>query len=105
MSDLAFRDDHDPLEPAATPVVSADVRPVPRISVQAFCESPDLIAAIEGAAKDRRMARAHVKVQAGGIAAASEFYQSAATPNLIMVESRLPRDRLDGRVGSPRRGL
>jgi pilus assembly protein CpaE len=73
----------------------AEVRPVPRISIQAFCESPDLIAAIEAAARDRRMARAHVKVQTGGIAAAAEFYQGAATPNLILVESRLPRERLE----------
>jgi pilus assembly protein CpaE len=73
----------------------ADVRPVPRISIQAFCESPDLVAAIEGAARDRRMARAHVKVQTGGIVAAAEFYQAAATPNLIIVESKLPNERLD----------
>jgi pilus assembly protein CpaE len=34
----------------------------------------------------------------GGIGAAAEFYQSAATPNLIVVESRLPRDRLDAEL-------
>src|SRR5690606_1883207 len=46
-------------------------------------------------ARDRRMARAHVKVQTGGIMAAAEFYQAAATPNLIIVESKLTRDRLE----------
>jgi pilus assembly protein CpaE len=94
MSDFALRDEQAPVEPQGATVVSADVRPVPRISIQAFLESADLTAAVEGAAKDRRMARAHVKIQAGGIAAAAEFYQAAATPNLIVVESRLPRDRL-----------
>src|SRR5690606_3739585 len=78
--------------PAAVP---ADVRPVPRISVQAFCETPELAAVVEAAATDRRMARTHVKVHTGGIVAAAEFYQGAATPNLIVVESRLSHERLD----------
>ena len=78
---------------SATPAV--DVRPVPRISMQAFCESPDVAASIESAAGDRRMARVHVKVHSGGLSAAAEFYQAAATPNLIVVESKLPRDRLE----------
>ncbi len=96
MTDLAYSDmpapEHDGDAGARS---SADVRPVPRISIQAFCDSPDLVSVIEVAAGDRRMARAHVKVHTGGIAAAAEFYQAAATPNLIVVESKLPRDRLD----------
>ena len=100
MTDLAYRDMREPgeREASAAPTMSVEVRPVPRISIQAFCESPDLIAAIEAAAKDRRMARAHVKVQTGGIAAAAEFYQAAATPNLIVVEARLPRERLEAEL-------
>ena len=98
MSDLAhYEPEAAELETAGNP---ADVRPVPRISIQAFCESPDVAAAIEAAAADRRMARAHVKVHAGGITAASEFYQAAATPNLIIVESKLPRERLDAELDS-----
>jgi pilus assembly protein CpaE len=99
MSDLAYRDIDPPADagggamPAAA--FSGDVRPVPRISIQAFCDTPELVATIEAAAKDRRMARAHVKLQTGGIVAAAEFYQAAATPNLIIVESKLPRDRLE----------
>ncbi len=97
MTDLAFRDPDLSQEGAAAPATTAvpDIRPVPRISIQAFCESPELVAAVEAAARDRRMARAHVKVQTGGITAAAEFYQAAATPNLIIVEARLPRDRLE----------
>jgi pilus assembly protein CpaE len=34
------------------------------------------------------MAKAHLKVHMGGIATAIEFYHSAQTPNLIVVESR-----------------
>src|SRR5215210_644567 len=76
----------------------ADVRPVPRISIQAFCDSPDLVAVVEAAAADRRMSRAHVKVHSGGIVAAAEFYQAAATPNLIVVESKLAPARLDAEL-------
>ena len=93
MTNVAIEEQSESAGPATS---TADVRPVPRISMQAFCESPELAAAIEAAAGDRRMARAHVKVHMGGIAAATEFYQDAATPNLIIVESKLPRDRLDG---------
>ena len=58
------------------------IPPVPRISVQAFCETPDLAGAVQAAAGDRRMAKAHVKVQMGGLAAANEAYRSAATPTI-----------------------
>src|SRR5690606_20935537 len=97
MTDLAFSNDLP--EPGGDAVAaSPDVRPVPRISIQAFCDSPELVAVVEAAAADRRMARAHVKVQTGGIVAAAEFYQGAATPNLIVVESRLSRERLDAEL-------
>lgn len=64
------------------------LRPVPRISIQAFCETDGVANPIERAGEDRRMAKAHLKVHMGGIATAIEFYQSAPTPNLILLESR-----------------
>jgi len=67
---------------------------IPRISIQAFCESPEVSQVLEAAAGDRRMAKAHVKVHMGGIAAAMDFYRSAPTPNLIVVESRDSADEL-----------
>ncbi len=66
----------------------ASMRPVPRISIQAFCETEGVAKPIERAGEDRRMAKTHLKVLMGGIAAAVEFYQSAPTPNLIILESR-----------------
>ena len=73
------------------------MRPVPRISIQAFCETEGIANPIERAAEDRRMAKAHLKVHMGGIATAIEFYQSAPTPNLIILESRQePRELLNG---------
>ncbi len=62
------------------------VAPVPRITIQAFCESPELAHSVQGAAADRRMARAHVKVSMGGLPAAEEAYRTSATPNVILIE-------------------
>src|SRR5918994_5726741 len=64
------------------------LRPVPRISVQAFCETEGIANPIERAGEDRRMTKAHLKVHMGGLATAVEFYQTAPTPNLILLESR-----------------
>lgn len=71
-----------------------DIRPVPRITLQAFCETDQVADALNAAADDRRMAKAHVKVNMGGISAAAEFYEIAPTPNLIVVESMLNGDEL-----------
>jgi len=73
------------------------LRPVPRISIQAFCETDGIAVPIERAGEDRRMAKAHLKILMGGLPTAIEFYQSAPTPNLIIVESRSePRQLLEG---------
>ncbi len=64
------------------------LRPVPRISIQAFCETEGVANPIERAGEDRRMAKTHLKVHMGGVATAIEFYQSAPTPNLVLLESR-----------------
>jgi pilus assembly protein CpaE len=67
---------------------------VPRITIHAFWDSPETAEAIETAAKDRLMARAHVAIRGGGTAGAVEFFQEATTPNLIVVESRSVDDAL-----------
>jgi len=63
------------------------IAPAPRVSVQAFCENVDTAAAVQAAGEDRRMAKAHLRIQMGGMAAAVEAYQSAPTPNVIILES------------------
>ncbi len=73
-----------------------EARPIPRITIQAFCDTPEIAGTIETAAMDRRMSRAHVKVHTGGLNAAVEFYRSAPTPNLILVETRLSFEELVG---------
>ncbi|HOV04805.1 MAG TPA: AAA family ATPase, partial [Kaistiaceae bacterium] len=76
----------------------ADVRPVPRISLQAFCDTPEIYGVVDAASADRRFAKVHVKAHMGGIPAAVEFYGGAPTPNVIVVESRLGADRLLGEL-------
>ena len=64
-------------------------RPVPRISIHAFCEFPDTGAALQRAAGDRRLSKAHLQVQLGGVDAAVQHYHGQITPNLLVVETKL----------------
>ena len=63
------------------------IAPAPRVSVQAFCETVETAAAVQSAGEDRRLAKAHLRIQMGGLTAAVEAYQSAPTPNVILIES------------------
>jgi pilus assembly protein CpaE len=75
---------------------SADrlIAPVPRVTIQAFCETPELAETIETAAGDRRMQKAHVKVQMGGAPAAVEAYRHSPTPNVIILETHGERSSI-----------
>ena len=73
-----------PAEPAAS---AEHIAPAPRVSVQAFCETVETAAAIQSAGEDRRLGKAHLKIQMGGVAAAIEAYRGSPTPNVIMLES------------------
>lgn len=64
-------------------------RPVPRISIHAFCEFPDTGAALQRAGGDRRLSKAHLQVQLGGVNAAVEHYHGQITPNLLIIETKL----------------
>ena len=64
-----------------------DHRPVPRISIHAFCESPATTALIEKASVDRRISKAHLTMHMGGVAKAIDQFQTVATPNLIILET------------------
>jgi pilus assembly protein CpaE len=72
---------------AADAAVQDHIAPAPRVSVQAFCETVETAAAVQAAGEDRRLAKAHLKVQMGGIKAAIEAYHGAPTPNVIVIES------------------
>lgn len=88
--------DRDPVAEASLQAM----RPVPRISIQAFCETEGVFKPIERARSDRRMARAQVKVNMGGLAAAVEYFSGSPTPNLVIVESRLPPNELFAALAS-----
>jgi pilus assembly protein CpaE len=74
------------------------IAPVPRISLQAFCETADLAALINEACADRRMNKAHAKVHMGGAPAAVEAFRNAPTPNVIVIESAADRAELIGHL-------
>ena len=63
------------------------IAPAPRVSVQAFCETVETAAAIQAAGEDRRLTKAHLRIQMGGLAAAIEAYQNSPTPNVIILET------------------
>jgi len=77
---------------------AVQIAQVPRISIQAFCETSSVAEVIDSAAADRRMLKAHMKVHMGGVAAAIEAFRSAPTPNLIVIESTSDRAQLIGEL-------
>ena len=80
-----------------TPPAAEDhIAPAPRVSVQAFCETVETAAAVQSAGEDRRLAKAHLKIQMGGLPAAVEAYRSAPTPNVIILETEGRNDVLTG---------
>ena len=72
---------------ASAGAAEAHIAPAPRVSVQAFCETVESAAAVQAAGEDRRLAKAHVKIQMGGIGAATEAFRSSPTPNVILIET------------------
>lgn len=83
---------------AASGGSAPQIAPLPRISVQAFCETQDFVALMNTAAVDRRMDKTHVKVHMGGVAAAIEAFRGAPTPNLIILETFGDRRQLIGQL-------
>jgi pilus assembly protein CpaE len=89
--------EHEP-NPTETVVASDHIAPVPRVAIQAFCETVETAAAIQLASEDRRLTKAHVKIQMGGVTAAIAAYRDSPTPNVIVLEG-------DGRPGNILNGL
>ena len=83
-------------EAAASAAVEEHIAPAPRVSVQAFCETVETAAAVQSAGEDRRLAKAHLKIQMGGMTAATEAYRTSPTPNVIILETEPRTDILAG---------
>lgn len=80
-------------------VAPADrARPIPRISIQAFCDDARVADALQYAAEDRRLSKAHVSVHMGGINAAIQHYVDSPTPNLIIIDSAMKGMELVGEL-------
>ncbi|MBB2751433.1 UNVERIFIED_ORG: pilus assembly protein CpaE [Rhizobium aethiopicum] len=75
-----------------------NMRPLPRISVHAFCESEALQQVMERCANDRRMAKVSMRITSGGIAAAANMFSGAPTPNLIILETKANSGSLLGEL-------
>ena len=89
MSDIAYDHDNpaDAVPEAAAPAASFEkIRPLPRISVQAFCQTESLLKTIERCGQDRRMSKVSLRITNGGVGAAVNMFASAPTPNLIILE-------------------
>jgi pilus assembly protein CpaE len=79
-----------------SPGADDHIAPAPRVSVQAFCETVETAAAVQSGGEDRRLGKAHIKIQMGGMAAAIEAYRTAPTPNVIILETEGRSDILTG---------
>ncbi|WDZ76633.1 CpaE family protein [Ensifer adhaerens] len=71
------------------------VRPLPRISIHAFCETNAMQQLMERCGRDRRMAKVSLRINSGSIDAAANMFATVSTPNLIILEtSTEPRSLL-----------
>ena len=83
-------------QPEGEPPPADYIAPAPRISVQVFCETMATAVVAKAAGEDRRLAKAHLSVHMGGVAAAIEQYHSVPTPNVIILETDGSSDILAG---------
>ncbi|MFC5422620.1 CpaE family protein [Bosea eneae] len=63
------------------------IAPLPRVTLQAFCETREVADAMQTVAADRRMDKVQARIQMGGPAAAVEAFRGAPTPNVIVLET------------------
>ncbi|MGR6432412.1 AAA family ATPase [Rhizobium sp. PAMB 3174] len=63
------------------------IRPLPRISIHAFCETDAVSRVMDRMAEDRRMSKVSLRINGGGIAAAARMFSQIPTPNLIILET------------------
>jgi len=69
-------------------------KPLPSISVHAFCDRQETAHCINETTRDWRMRRTNVKIYMGGLQSAIEFYHKENTPSLIIIESGMRGDEL-----------
>jgi len=77
---------------AGATIPDSVVAMIPHVNIQAFCEDQNTARIMQAAAADRRMAKAHMDIQLGGIDAAVQVLGSGSTPNVLIVESTQHRE-------------
>ncbi|MEQ8308420.1 MAG: CpaE family protein [Hoeflea sp.] len=91
-----------PVDPAADTPARGDfdrIRPLPRISVHVFYETEGLAKTMERCGEDRRMAKVNLRVNSGGVSAATNMFSSSPTPNLLILETRADAETLIAELG------
>lgn len=61
-------------------------RPIPRITIHAFCTRTSTLGMLRSITQDRRMKNVAMEVLEGGVAAATQYYVNETTPNLLIIE-------------------
>lgn len=84
MSQAAYDYEYDGEEGFSSPIETL----IPRIDIEAYCETAAMATALQDSAYDRRMTRASLAVSMGGIAKASDIYRDAVTPHLLILETQ-----------------
>jgi len=75
-------------------------KPLPSISVHAFCDRQETAHCINETTRDWRMKRTNVKIYMGGLPAAIEYYHKENTPSLIIIESGMRGEELFNQLES-----
>ena len=61
---------------------------LPRIAIDAFCETPETYEALQQASRDRHLAKARMQIHGGSLLEASAFYRGReTTPEIILIET------------------
>lgn len=90
-----LEDDHKPSKSEGGPDVVSGARLIPRVTIQAFCEHSQTAQMIEDSIHDRRMSKVALTTHNGGLEGAIQTYRENPTPNLIIVETTLPAERIE----------
>jgi len=62
-------------------------QPLPRITINAFCDRAEIARLIDQASEDRRLGKAHVKIEMGGVDTALSRLAGQASPNLLILDT------------------
>ncbi len=88
-----------PDRPGGDASPSVSTRAIPGISIQAFCDTEGTSAALEAASASRRLAKAQMEVNTGGIDTAIATRAETRAPNVLVVETTLARAPMLARLG------